>query len=90
MSGLYSRYTRDGVGERDLWYVQVVPEDGTVRTTLPVTGVPKGLSHKDFALIVVDETTGEEIEIIYDAETDSFRALAGPDKSYRIISYKQK
>jgi len=90
MSGLYSRYTLDGVGEQDLWYIQIVPEDGVVRTTLPVMGIPKGLSYKDFALIVVDETTGEEIEILYDAETDTFKALAGPEKTYRVISYKQK
>jgi cell fate (sporulation/competence/biofilm development) regulator YlbF (YheA/YmcA/DUF963 family) len=90
MSALYSRFTRDGVGGQDLWFVQVVPEDGVVRTTLPVTGVPKGLSYKDFAIIVVNDSTGEEIEILYDAETDSFRALDSQNNSYRVISYKQK
>jgi hypothetical protein len=47
-----------------------------------------GLSVRNFAIIVIDEETGEEIELIYDAETDSFRALSGPGKKYRIISYK--
>ena len=51
---------------------------------------PVGLSHKDFAIIVVDDETGEEIELLYDAESDSFKALAGPNKTYRVISYKQK
>ena len=53
-------------------------------------GTEQGLSFKNFAIILIDEETGEEIEVIYDAETDSFRALGAPGKSYRIISYKAR
>jgi hypothetical protein len=38
----------------------------------------------------VNTETGEEIEVLYDATTDSFKALAGEKSSYKVISYKQK
>jgi hypothetical protein len=56
--------------------------------TLAVEG-PE-LSQKDFAIILVNNETGEEIEVLYDAATDSFKALSGQHSSYKVISYKQK
>jgi len=89
LSGIYSRYTLEGVGGQDLWFVQIVPEDGVIRTTLPVTGIPKGLSYRDFTLVLVNESTGEQIEVHYDAATDAFKAESGQDTTYRVIPYKQ-
>ena len=90
LSGLYTRFTNEGVGMLDLWYVEILGEDGFITSGLTLATDPVGLSYKDFAIIVVDEDTGEEIEVLYDAETDTFRALAGPQKTYKVISYKQK
>ena len=90
LSGLYTRFTNEGVGMLDLWYVEILGEDGFITSGLTLATDPVGLSYNDFAIIVVDEDTGEEIEILYDAETDTFRALAGPQKTYKVISYKQK
>ncbi len=90
LSGLYSRYTNEGVGKLDLWYIEILSNDGIISEGLIQTGEPSGLSNKDFAIIVVDDESGEEIEVIYDVETDSFKALSGQDKTYRVISYKQK
>ena len=90
LSGLYTQFTNDAVGMLDLWYIEILGEDRLISGVLSMMGDPVGLSYKDFAIIVVDEETGEEIEILYDAETDTFRALAGPQKSYKVISYKQK
>jgi len=90
LSGLYTRFTNEAVGQRDLWYIEILGEDGFIIGGLTMMADPVGLSHKDFAIIVVDDETGEEIELLYDAESDSFKALAGPNKTYRVISYKQK
>ncbi|HER08678.1 MAG TPA: tetratricopeptide repeat protein [Bacteroides sp.] len=90
MSGIYSRYSVDGLGGQDLWFVQIVPENGVIRTTLPVTGIPGGLSHRDFTIVVVDEQTGEEIEVHYDAGRDTFQVQSGADKNYRVTPYKQQ
>lgn len=87
---IYTRFTNEGVGRRDLWYVEIIEEDEFVTDELTVAVDNPGLSHKDFAIIIVDEESGEEIEVLYDAETDSFKALSGQQKSYKVISYKQK
>ena len=51
---------------------------------------PPEISQKDFAIILVNTKTGEEIEVLYDSNTDSFKALAGEKSTYKVISYKQK
>ena len=97
LSGLYTRFTNDAIGMQDLWYVEIRGEEGFVSGGLsmiadavkPAEVEPVGLTNKDFVIIVVDENTGEEIEVLYNAETDTFKALAGPNKTYRVISYKQ-
>jgi len=89
LQAIYTRFTNEGIGRRDLWYVEIISEDEFVTSDLSVAVDQPGLSHKDFAIIVVDEESGEEIEVLYDAETDSFKALSGPDKKYKVISYKQ-
>jgi tetratricopeptide (TPR) repeat protein len=88
LSGLATRFTNDAIGKNDLWYVEILGEEGIISNAMTELVNDNRLSSKNFALILIDEETGEEIELIYDAETDSFRALAGPGKSYRIISYK--
>ncbi|MEZ5071852.1 MAG: tetratricopeptide repeat protein [Bacteroidales bacterium] len=91
MSGLYTRFTDEAVGLQDLWYVEILGEEGFVTGGLSVAIDPgNGLSHKDFAILLINEETGEEIEILYDAQKDSFRALSGERSSFKIISYKQK
>ncbi|PID91626.1 MAG: hypothetical protein CSA96_07270 [Bacteroidetes bacterium] len=91
MSGLYTRYSNDAVGKQDLWYVEVLPEDGFISEGLSLSIDPdKGLSRKDFAIVVVDEENGQEIEIIYNAEKDSFSALSAKGQKYKVISYKQQ
>ena len=90
LQALYTRFTSEGVGRRDLWYVEIIEADGFITDELTKAVDNPGLSLKDFAIIVVDEETGEEIEVLYDAETDSFKALSGQEKKYKVISYKQK
>ncbi len=87
---LYTRLTNEGVGRRDLWYVEIIEEDGFVTDELTQAVDNPGLSNKDFAIIIVDDESGEEIEVLYDAETDSFKALSGQEKKFKVISYKQK
>ncbi len=91
LSALYTRYTREAIGEEDLWYVEIQGEDGFISDGLILAmDTRQGISSKDFALILIDEDSGEEIEVIYDAKEDKFRALSGEGKKFRIISYKQK
>jgi len=90
LQALYTRYTREGIGMRDLWYVEILDKEDFVSDELTLAEDSPGISQKDFALILVNDKTGEEIEVLYDAATDSFRALPGENSSYKVISYKQK
>jgi len=91
LSGLYSRFTNDAVGMTDLWYVEIQGEDGFVTDGLILAvDTRQGISTKNFAIIIVDEETGAEIEVLYNAETDSFKAVGGQNKPLKVVSYKQQ
>jgi hypothetical protein len=90
LQALYTRFTNEAIGKQDLWYVEILDAEGFVGEGLTLSMDPVEISQKDFAIILVNEETGEEIEVLYDAATDSFKALAGEKSSYRVISYKQK
>jgi tetratricopeptide (TPR) repeat protein len=90
LQALYTRFTNEAIGKRDLWYVEIIDAEGFVGEGLTLSIDPAEISQKDFAIILVNEATGEEIEVLYDAATDSFKALAGEKSSYKVISYKQK
>ncbi|MDF1574695.1 MAG: tetratricopeptide repeat protein [Bacteroidales bacterium] len=90
LQALYTRFTNEGIGKRDLWYVEILDMESFVSNDLTLAEDPPGISQKDFAIILVNNETGEEIEVLYDSATDSFKALTGEKSSYRVISYKQK
>lgn len=91
LQALYTRFTNEAIGKRDLWYVEILDQESSLAgDALTLAVDPSGISRKDFALILVNEETGEEIEVLYDADTDSFKALAGENSSYKVISYQQK
>jgi hypothetical protein len=90
MQALYTRFSNDAIGQLDLWYVEILEADDFVGEGLTLAVDRPEISQKDFAIILVNTETGEEIEVLYDAGTDSFKALSGEKSSYRVISYKQK
>jgi len=90
MQALYSRFTNEAIGMYDLWYVEILDAEDFVGEGLTVAVEPPEISQKDFAIILVNTETGEEIEVLYDAGTDSFKALSGKSTGYKVISYKQK
>jgi hypothetical protein len=90
LQAIYTRYTNEAIGMEDLWFVEILDVEGLVNDELTMAVEPEGISQKDFAIILVNDETGEEIEVLYDADTDSFKALAGQNSTYKILSYKQK
>jgi hypothetical protein len=90
MQALYTRFSNDAIGLLDLWYIEILDADDFVGEGLTLAVDPPEISQKDFAIILVNTKTGEEIEVLYDSNTDSFKALAGEKSSYKVISYKQK
>jgi len=90
MQALYTRFSNEAIGKLDLWYVEILDAEDFVSEGLTLAVDRPEISQKDFAIILVNTETGEEIEVLYDAGTDSFKALAGEKSSYKVISYKQK
>ncbi len=91
LSGLQTRFTNVAVGQEDLWYVEIQGEEGFISDGLVLAvDTREGIARKDFAIVLVDEASSEEIEVIYDSKTDSFKALSGEGKTFKIVSYKQK
>lgn len=91
LSGLQTRFTNQAIGRNDLWYMEIQGEDGFVSESLILAvDTREGLSNRDFAIVLVNEDTGEEIEVVYDAKSDTFNALSGEGKKFKVISYKQK
>lgn len=90
LQALYTRFSNDAIGKLDLWYVEILDAEDFVSEGLTLAVDRPEISQKDFAIILVNTETGEEIEVLYDADTDSFKALAGEKSSYKVISYKQK
>ena len=90
MQALYTRFSNEAIGKLDLWYVEIIDAEDFVGEGLTLSVDPPEISQKDFAIILVNTETGEEIEVLYDADTDSFKALAGEKSNYKVISYKQK
>ena len=90
MQALYTRFTNEAIGMYDLWYVEILDAEDFVAEGLTVAVQPPEISQKDFAIILVNTETGEEIEVLYDAHTDSFKALSGKNSGFKVISYKQK
>jgi tetratricopeptide (TPR) repeat protein len=82
LSALYSRFTNVAIGMTDLWYVEIEGEEGFVTDALVMAlDTRQGIADKDFAIVLVDDETGEEIEVLYNAEEDSFKALSGQNKT---------
>ena len=91
LSGLYSRFSNLAVGGSDLWYVEIQTEEGIVSDAMTLgLDTREGLSSKDFALVLVNDETGEEIEVVYDAVSDSFKAISPDGKVYKVITYQQE
>jgi len=91
LSGLYTRYTNLAIGEEDLWYVEIQGKHGFITDGLILAvDTREGIASKDFAIVLIDESTGEEIEVVYDSKEDAFKAMSAEGKSFRVVSYKQK
>lgn len=90
MQALYTRFSNEAIGKMDLWYVEILDAGDFVGEGLTLAVDYPEISQKDFAIILLNTETGDEIEVLYDAGTDSFKALTGQKSSYKVISYKQK
>lgn len=83
-TGIYSIRHEDGVGDRDIWYMEIVPRDAAVARALT------RLSEEDFTITINDHETGEKITLIYDAVNDRITVRSQSGKEYSVVYSREK
>lgn len=81
-TGIYSVRDTAGVGDRDIWYYEIIPQEEKRARAL------SRLSEEDFSITVKDSETGEAITLEYDAIKDRIRVKSASGKAYKVI-YKR-
>jgi len=83
-TGLYTMRHEDGIGGRDLWYIEIVPREAAVAKALT------RLSEEDFSIAVTDPETGEKITLDYDAVNDKITIKSKTGKEYHVVYSKER
>lgn len=78
-SGVYSFRDPDGIGQEDIWYIEIIPYEESVAKALT------RLSEQDFNITITDRESGEVIRLIYDAVNDQISVISRQGREYNII-----
>lgn len=79
LSGIYSMRSDEGMGNIDIWYMELIPYEETVAKSLT------RLSEQDFSIQVTDKETGEVIKLLYNSITDKVTINSESGKEYGVI-----
>jgi tetratricopeptide (TPR) repeat protein len=83
-SGVYSYRDEDGIGGRDIWFIEIVAYEQTIAKALT------RLSEEDFSITVLDNETGEKITLEYDSINDKITVRSKTGKEYKVIYSREK
>jgi hypothetical protein len=83
-SGVYSMRGDEGVGGKDIWFVEIVPYKETVAKALT------RLSEENFTITVLDNESGENITLEYDSVNDKITVRSKTGKDYKVIYSREK
>jgi len=78
-SGIYCVRDTAGLGDRDIWYYEIIPHGEKVARAL------SRLSEEDFSITVTDSATGETITLEYDAVQDRINVKSATGREYKVI-----
>lgn len=77
-SGIYSMRNDNGIGDKDIWFMEIIPHEETVAKSLT------RLSEENFT-ITLDDKSGEKISLEYDAINDKISVRSSSGKKYSVI-----
>lgn len=83
-SGIYSMRDAQGVGGKDIWYIEIIPRDETVAKALT------RLSEEDFSITIIDKSSGERIALDYDAVSDRITISSENGNQYSVIYSREQ
>ncbi len=78
-TGIYTMRDIEGIGGRDIWYIEIIPREQTMAKTLT------RLSEEDFTITIADPETGEKILLEYDAVKDKITVKSKSGKEYNVV-----
>lgn len=78
-SGIYTMHDEEGVGGRDIWFIEIIPREETVAKALT------RLSEENFTITVTDAETGEKITLEYDSVNDKITIHSKSGKNYNVV-----
>ena len=83
-SGVYARRHEEGLGNEDLWFIEIIPFEETMATSLT------RLSEQNFTIELTDQETGEVITLEYDAIRDAIEVRSEEGKSYSVVYSREE
>ncbi len=83
-SGIYCMRDPQGVGGKDIWYVEIIPREETVAKALT------RLSEEDFSITIIDQDSGERITLDYDAVSDRITISSENGSNYSVIYSREQ
>lgn len=83
-SGIYCMRDDEGVGGKDIWYIEIIPREETVAKALT------RLSEEDFSITIIDKETGEKITLEYDAVSDKITIRSASGEEYSVIYSREQ
>lgn len=83
-SGIYCRRDNEGVGGKDIWYIEIIPQEETLAKALT------RLSEEDFSITITDKDTGEKITLEYDSVSDRVTIRSESGKAYSVIYSREQ
>lgn len=83
-SGIYSMRHSGGIGERDIWFIEIIPQEEVMAKAL------SRLSEKDFTISIEDNQSGEIITLEYDSVNDKIVVSSKKGKNYSVIYSREK
>ena len=83
-SGIYCFRDEEGVGNKDIWYLEIIQGENRMARSLT------RLSEENFTIILTDKLTGEKIRLEYDSVNDKVAVKSDRNKEYGVIYSREK
>ena len=83
-TGIYTMRHEEGIGKRDIWYIEIIPREATVAKALT------RLSEQNFSITLTDPDSGEIITLKYDAINDQITVESKSGKDYNVVYSREE
>ncbi len=83
-SGIYCMRDDEGMGGKDIWYIEIIPREETVAKALT------RLSEENFSITIIGKDSGEKITLHYDSVSDRITIRSESGEEYSVIYSREQ